>query len=138
MIKRGSHLVPKLYYAVTPVFILLDYIWGINIRVAVLDNYPLYKGLYYGFCIFCGVLIFLVPRSSSIVTLIESITVIMMTVLGVVLPYIQAYRQALDITNADFENINIIHPQYIINLVLAGWIAVFTFHKSLRELGMED
>ncbi len=132
-----GNFVPKLYYAITPVFILLDYFWGINIRVAVLDNYPLYKGLYYGFCILCGVIIFIVPRSSSIVTLIESIIVIMLTVLGVLLPYIQALTQAIDILNTDFENISIVHPQYIINLFLAGGIAFLTFHKSLRDLGLE-
>jgi hypothetical protein len=137
MSNRGNNFVPKLYYAVTPVFMMLDYIWGINIRVAVLDNYPLYKGLYYVFCILCGVIIYLVPRGSAIVTLIESIIIIMMTVLGVLLPYVQAVTQAADIMNADFDNISIVHPQYIINLVLVGGIAVLSFHKSLRELGLE-
>ncbi len=135
---RAVSLIPKLYYAITPVFILLDYIWGINVRVAVLDNFPLYKGLYYGFCIICGVLVFLVPRSSSIVALVESIIIIMLTVLGVMLPYIQILSESLDIMSTDFEKINIFQPQYIINLILAGGIAYMTFQKSLRELGFRD
>jgi hypothetical protein len=138
MDKKSGHLIPKLYYAITPAFIMLDYFCGINIRVAVLDNMPLYKGLYYGFCIICGVVIFLIPRSSSIVALIESIIIIMLTVLGVLLPYSQILSQANDILNADFEKINVFNPQYIANLVLAGSIAYITFRKSLRELGSSN
>jgi len=138
MKKNAGNFVPKLYYAVTPAFILLDYIWGINVRTAVLDNMPLYKGLYYGFCILCCIIVFLVPRSSSIVALTESIIIIMLTVLGVLLPYAQILSQAFDVMNMDFETINIFHPQYIINLFLAGGMSVLTFHKSLREIGIED
>ncbi len=131
-----GNLIPKLYYAITPAFILLDYIWGINVRVAVLDNYPLYKGLYYGFCILCGVIIYLVPRSSSFVALIESAIIIMLTVMGFLLSYVQTLSQAFDVMNADFETLNMFNPQYITNIFLAGGIACITFNKSLRELGI--
>jgi hypothetical protein len=135
---RAGNLIPKLYYAITPAFILLDYFCGINIRVAVLDNMPLYKGLYYGFCIICGIVIFLIPRSSSFIALIESIIIIMLTVLGVLLPYSQLLSQANDILNVDFEKINVLNPQYITNFVLAGSIAYITFKKSLRDMGIKD
>jgi len=52
---RGRYSIPSLYYYITPLFVLLDYGWGISVRVAVLDSMPLYKNLYYGFCILCGV-----------------------------------------------------------------------------------
>ncbi|MEJ2647552.1 MAG: hypothetical protein P8016_03970 [Sedimentisphaerales bacterium] len=136
MIKNTGNLVPKLYYSITPAFILLDYIWGINIRVSVLDNYQLYKGLYYGFCILCGVIIFLIPRSSPFVALIESIIILMMIVLGIFMPYIQSLRESFDILNDDFEKI-CMTSEHVINFVLAGLIAVFTFHKGLEELGLE-
>ena len=131
-----GNLIPKLYYAITPAFILLDYIWGINVRVAVLDNYPLYKGLYYGFCILCGIIIYLVPRSSSFVALIESAIIIMLTVMGFLISYVQTLSQAFDVMNADFETLNMLNPQYITNLFLAGGIVCVTFDKSLRELGI--
>ena len=137
MIKNTGNLVPKLYYAITPAFILLDYFCGINIRVSVLDNFPLYKGLYYGFCILCGVIIFLIPRSSPFVALIESIIIIVMIVLGVFMPYLQSITESFDILNADLETMYI-SPEHIINFVLAGSIAAFTFRKSLRELGFRD
>ncbi len=40
--------IPRLYYLVTLAFILLDYCGGISVRVAVLDNMPVYKNLYQG------------------------------------------------------------------------------------------
>ena len=131
-----GNLIPKLYYTITPAFILLDYIWGINIRVAALNNYPLYKGFYYGFCILCGVIIYLVPQSSPFVALTESAIIIMLTVISFLSSYVQIFSQAYDVMNADFETINILNPQYITNLFLAGGIACITFNKSMRELGI--
>jgi hypothetical protein len=131
-----GNLIPKLYYAITPAFILLDYIWGINVRIAILDNAPLYKGLYYIFCILCGIIIYLVPRSSSIVALIESAIIIILTVMGFLLSYAQILSQAFDVMNADFETINMLDPQYIANLFLAGGIASVILLKSQRELGI--
>ena len=135
MSKSSGNLVPKLYYAVTPIFILLDYFCGINVRVAVLDNAHFYKGLYYGFCILCGVIVFFLPKSSSFVALIESIMLIMLSILGLILPYTQFFSENFDVISPDFEKISIVQPNYIINLVLAGGIAIITFHKSIREIG---
>jgi hypothetical protein len=132
------NFIPKLYYAVTPLFILLDYVWHINVRVAVLDSEPLYKGLYYGFCILCGVAVYVVPRCSSVVALVESVIVFSMTVLSVFVPYVQVILQMDDILNADFQNVGILSVPYIVNLVLAGGMAALTFKKSLYELGISD
>jgi glucan phosphoethanolaminetransferase (alkaline phosphatase superfamily) len=130
--------VPKLYYAVTPVFILLDYVWHINVRVVVLDSYPLYKGLYYGFCVLCGVFVYVVPRCSSVVALVESAILFTMTILGIFISYAHAILQMDDVLNADIQTISIVIPPQVINLVLAGGMALWTFKRSLRELGISD
>ena len=132
MNKSAGNLVPRLYYAVTLLFILLDYACHINVRVAILDDELLYKSLYYGFCILCGFIIYLVPRYSSVVALLESIIVIFMTVLGLLIPYIRILSQMDDILNADFKYV--IDESYIINISMAGIIAIFTLRKSLDEL----
>ena len=134
MTKRAVNFIPKLYFAITPLFILLDYTCGINIRVAVLDDKPLYKGLYYAFCLLCGVTVYLVPRYSSIITFVESTIIIFMTVLGFLIPYIQILEQMDDILNADLQYVS---PPHIINLSIAGVIASFTLRKSLREIGID-
>lgn len=134
MSSSAGNLVPKLYYAIIPVFILLDYFWGINIRVAILDSEPLYKGLYYGFCIFCGVIVYIIPWCSSIVTLVESVIIIVMTILGVFIQYARTITQTDDILNTDFETIGLVGPEHVVNLCLIGVIATCTFKKSLVEL----
>ena len=64
--------IPRLYYLVTPAFILLDYFGGINVRVAVLDDMPVYKNLYYGFCVLCGVAVYFRARSRILVSVVET------------------------------------------------------------------
>jgi len=58
------------YFYITPLFILLDLIFGINVRVSALETMPLYKNLYYGFCILCGVCMYIIPRYSAVVALL--------------------------------------------------------------------
>lgn len=129
-----GNFVPKLYYTITPVFILLDYIWHINVRVAILDSEPLYKGLYYGFCIFCGVLVYIIPKCSAIVAFFESGIIFAMTVLGIFIPYARAISQMDDVLNADIQTISIVSPPQVVNLVLAVGIAFYTFRRSVDEL----
>lgn len=136
MSEQNKLLIPKIYFALTPAFILLDYFGGMNIRIAVLDSYPTYKGLYYGFCILCGIITFFIPRFSPVIALFESIAIYLMTILGVFVPYFQLIQHA-DL-NTDFQLENIMTAPYITNLVLAGFIAVFTFHTSLEVIGISD
>jgi hypothetical protein len=135
---HSGHTIPRLYYYITPLFILLDYFGGINVRVAVLDSMPLYKNLYYGFCIFCAFGMYIRPRYSAVVALFESSIIFLMTVLGVFLPYVQVVMQGDDILNANWEAADAFTVPRITNLLLSGIIALFAFHGSLRTLGISD
>jgi hypothetical protein len=134
MSSSARNFIPKLYYAITPVFFLLDYFLHINVRVTVLDSEPLYKGLYYGFCIFCGVVVYIIPWCSSIVALVESVIIIVMTILGIFIQYARTISQTDDILNMDFETIGLIGPEQVVNLAIVAVIASCTFSKSLSEL----
>jgi len=136
MSSSAGHFVPKLYYAITPVFILLDYFWNINVRVAILDSEPLYKGLYYGFCIFCGVVVFIIPQCARVVTLLESSIIFVMTIVGLFIPYARAISQMDDILNSDILTAGIIEPQHIVNLVLAGAVSLFIIKLNLKGFGI--
>ena len=136
MITGGRFVIPRLYYIITPLFILLDYFWGINIRVAILDSEPLYKGLYYGFCVLCGVVVFVVPHSSRVVTLLESSIIFIMTVVGLFIPYARAISQMDDILNSDILTAGIVEPPHIVNLVLAGGVSLFTLKINLKGFGI--
>ncbi len=136
MIIGGRFVIPRLYYIITPLFILLDYFWGINIRVAILDSEPLYKGLYYGLCVLCGVVVFVLPQSARVVTLFESSIIFIMTVTGLFVPYARAISQMDDILNSDIMTAGIIEPPHIVNLVLAAGVSLFTIKMNLKGFGL--
>jgi len=124
------------YFYITPLFILLDYILGINIRISALETMPLYKNLYYGFCILCGICMYVIPRYSAVVALLESSINIMMLVLGIFLPYIRTITALMDdVLGADFtalaESLKI---QPMANLFIVGSCLILTFRKSIETI----
>ncbi len=129
------HSIARWYYYITPLFILLDYIWGVNVRVTILDSMPLYKSLYYGFCILCGVGMYIVPQYFAVVALLESTIIFTMVVLGIFVPYVQNILYVDDILTADFKAMEAsLNIQPIVNLVLAGSVAIFVFRQSIRTI----
>jgi hypothetical protein len=132
--KFVRYSIPRLYYLVTPAFILLDYFGGISVRVAVLDGMPVYKSLYYGFCILCGVAVYFLPESSAIVALFESPVNLLITILGLVLPYVDRIQRADDILNMDGSLVPEFSLPYVTNLLLAAGISTFAFLQANKAL----
>ncbi len=128
--------VARWYFYITPLFILLDYFGGVNVRVSALEAMPLYKNLYYGFCILCGICMYIVPRYSAVVTLFESIINFGMIVFSIFVPYIQNIQNMIyadDILNADFKAMEAsINAQSIVNLLIVGSFVILTFRKSIE------
>jgi len=130
---RWGYAIPRFYYVMTPGFILLDYVVGFNIRTAVLDAMPLYKNLYYGFCILCGVVVFVLPRASAVVALVESSIMVLITLTSVFLPLFEAIRQVMDLSG-DWKAAEAFSIEGATNLMMSGSIAVVAFHLNLAAL----
>ncbi|NQT02878.1 MAG: hypothetical protein HQ580_12695 [Planctomycetes bacterium] len=124
------------YFYITPLFILLDLIFGINVRVSALETMPLYKNLYYGFCILCGICMYIIPRYSAVVALFESSINIMMLVLGIFLPYIRTITALMDdVLGADFQALEeSLKVQPMVNLFIVGSCLILTFRKSIETI----
>lgn len=126
--------IARWYFYITPLFILLDYLWGISIRVVALDSVPQYKGFYYGFCVFCGVVMFIFPRYSFLPALFESTINFAMIAISLFMVYIHGI---LGIAETDV-GLDAMYAKFnvysITNLLLAGSCAVFTFKKGLLIL----
>ncbi|MBN2593020.1 MAG: hypothetical protein JXA81_05885 [Sedimentisphaerales bacterium] len=135
---EARQTIPKLYYYITPIFILLDYVLGISIRVTVLDSMPMYKNLYYGFCILCGVFVYTVPKLTPAVALFESSINFLITVLAVFMPYINFISKTDDYLMADLPAAAGFDTPHIVNILLAGTIAILGFHGSIKILGIHD
>jgi hypothetical protein len=126
----------KWYFYITPLFILLDYIFGINVRVSALETMPLYKNLYYGFCILCGICMYIIPRYSAVVALFESTINIMMLVLGIYLPYIRTITTLMDdVLGVDFKALEeLLKVQPMVNLFIVAFCLLLTFRKSIETI----
>lgn len=133
MTTRVGHAIPRLYYLVTPAFILLDYLAGINIRVAALDAMPVYKNLYYGLCVLCGVVVFVLPAASAVVAFVESTIVIFLTVPAVFRPLVENVERFADL-DADWQAAGAFQVEGTLNLLMAAVIAVLAFRMSLSAL----
>ena len=129
MNESKRYLIPRFYYFVTPAFVLLDYFGGLNIRVAVLDELPLYKNLYYGLCVLCGVIVFVRPWITPIVALCESTVNLLMTILSMFLPYLRNLEQVADL-NGDWKAAETFGGEGLTNVLLAGIIAAIAFKES--------
>ena len=124
------YAIPRYYYLLTPAFMTLDYAAGVNVRTAVLDALPVYKNLYYGFCVLCGVIVFVLPRASIVVALVESTIMIAMTAARVLLPLLSAVECVEDI-GGDWRMAESIGFEGVANLMMSGTIAVVAFHLNL-------
>ncbi len=133
MRKFKRYFIPRWYYYATPLFILLDYLAGINVRVTALESMPLYKNIYYGFCIFCGVLIFISPRYSPIVTILESVINILMMILLLFMPYVLCIMQE-DILGEGLQNAVAFNPLHYLNILLIGFVSFFAFRANIRKV----
>ncbi len=128
------HFIPRWYYYATPLFILLDYLAGINVRVSALDAMPLYKYAYYGFCILCALCIYISPKYSPIVALLESGINFLMIIFLLFLPYAILISNTEDVLSQDWSFPQMFTAQRIVNLAFAGFVAVFAFRASIHRV----
>jgi hypothetical protein len=126
--------VTSLYYYVTPLFILADYVWGFNVRVAFLDAYPAYKGLYYGFCVACGVGVYAIPRCSPLVALFEGSINVVLAILALLLPYIRFLEHADEVVDGNFDTTMLLSAEPGINVLMAGFIAVLALKAIISQV----
>ena len=116
------------YYGATILFVLIDFGFGVNVRAAFLEPWPLARIAYYGFCIAClGAMIWR-PAWSTLVGTVESLVTLVALILSVGI-------RVMVPSDAIFgENAKILTYQEIINFVLSGYIAYFAWTHGLKRL----
>ena len=124
------------YFYITPLFILLDYFLGLNIRVSALDSAPVYKNLYYGFCVLCGIGVFIAPGYSTIVALFESTINFIMLIVGFFLQYMQTVTSLMDdVTGSDFKAVeDSLTAESMTNFAIVGFFLILTFRTSVDTI----
>jgi len=116
----NSARVFRIYYAATAVFLLLDYVLGINIRLASLDTLPGWRAAYYVVCFGCLGLLMWRPAWSLWVTTTESLLTLSMLIISM-------GARVFTVSDAMLETgTGVVTGEEIVNFIIAGgaaWIA---------------
>lgn len=114
------------YYWSIFFFMILDYGFGINIRITGFIYHPTLKFLYYIFCISCLFLIYKFPSKSARIGLIESTTNIVILIFSIYLPMFSA---ADLVESGQLDRLGIT-TEKVINMVFAGTINAMAFYYN--------
>ena len=124
---RNDRILPW-YYAGTALFVLLDYVFSINVRVAFLEDWPAARVTYYGFCFACLALIMRRPAWSTLIGTIESLVTLVALILGM------AVRVIVPNDAIFSENVPIVTTQEIVNFLISGSMAYYAWITGTRRL----
>lgn len=116
------------YYGATVVFLLLDYVVGINVRVAFLEPLPAARAAYYAICFACLGLMIWRPDWTVLIGTFESLVTLVALIFSMALRVIVP-------TDAIFvENASFVTPQEMINFLIAGSVAYLAWVRGLKAL----
>lgn len=120
----------RLYYAATAVFLLLDYLFGINVRLASLEMFPGWRAIYYLFCFGCLGLMVWRPAWTLWIATSESLITLSMLIVSM-------GTRVFTITDTMLSTgAGIITTEEIVNFVIAGgvaWLAWFRGTMAIKN-----
>jgi hypothetical protein len=116
------------YYAATALFVVLDVVLDINVRVAFLEPWPMLRLAYYGFCFACLAVTWWRPAWAAWIGTGESLAVVVALIMSMGIRVMVPNDAILG------ENVSIVTYQEIINFLLAGFMAYFAFVGGLQHL----
>ena len=118
----------RAYYAATVLFLLLDYLGGINVRVAFLDPWPLWRGIYYLACLGCLGLIAWRPGLTTLVTTMESLLILGALIISTGARVMTLSESALTST-PDF-----VTTEELVNFAIVGFAAWYGWFRGTEAL----
>lgn len=118
----------RAYYAATAVFLLLDLVFDINIRIAFFESVPVLRAAYYGVCFTCLGLMLWRPSWTVIISAFESLVTLIALILSMGIRTMLITDEMLD-GHASF-----ISMQEVANFVISGGFAYIAWFKGMDEL----
>jgi len=124
----ASRGVIVVYYAATALFLMLDYGLGLNVRLAFLDAYPVWRAAYYGSCFLCLAAILWRPAAAVIVATLESLVTMVALILHM-------WLRVMGMTHGTLETSSgLVTMPEIINFLISGSFAYFTWSRGMKAL----
>ena len=117
------------YYGATILFVILDFAFDFNIRLAFLDNYPGWRVAYYIFCYGCLALMLWRPQWSALIGTAESLLTLSLLIISM--------GARIMIVNEDMitSGRGMVTMQEVVNFAIASTIAYTAYSRSVREIG---
>ncbi len=107
------------YYIATPLFWLVGVIWGVNVRVAFLDDFPAGRNAYYLLCFVLGIVMLRSPSYASRLAFAESAANLGLLILSVAVWYLRM----LDWAQGPSVAVRAVTPTELVNFVLTTVVA---------------
>lgn len=115
----------RAYYIATPLFLIIELLSGISLRVPIFLSMPL-RCFYYGCCFACGTVCYLRPRATPAVALIESSLNIGVVFIGFGAAMIKAAYLVAETTTVP----EVLTVKGVINFVVVGTVWIISFYHS--------
>ncbi|MFN2567456.1 MAG: hypothetical protein ABR499_20865 [Gemmatimonadaceae bacterium] len=128
----AAFLVRAVYWS-TPLFVALDFFYGVSLRIPFLDALPGARAVYYALDLACGVAVAAWPRWTAVVGLAESSVSIALLVVCTGAAYIGMLESA---ASPDVVIANPFTPQAVASLVLSAAVlgASYVLHTATSSL----
>ncbi|MDQ3950626.1 MAG: hypothetical protein M3282_09780 [Gemmatimonadota bacterium] len=126
----SASLVRAVYWS-TPLFIALDLVYGVSLRIPFLDALPGAKAVYYALELACAVAIAGRPRWIGAIGFGESVVNISLLVLSTGAAYLGALESA---ASPDVVIANPFTPQAVASLALSATVLAASYTLHSREL----
>jgi hypothetical protein len=124
----------RAYYLGTPLFWLLDYWFGVRIRVAFLDDLPALRYGYYLLCFGIGIIAIQAPRYASRLAFFESAANLGLIIVSVGIWYLRM----IDWAGSPSAMVPVITPWELVNFVLAAATAAVSYVMRSLDAGAES
>ena len=92
--KAGRFVLLRFYYILTPLFLVMELIWGIKVRVPLIMENAELRYAYYGVCFAFGVICYFRHKLTAMLAMIESAINIALLCCGFYLAVVSAYEYA--------------------------------------------
>ncbi len=124
----SSQSVMRSYYLATVLFLLLDIVFNVNVRIAFLDSQDTLRALYYAIIFTCMVLILWRPGWTVVISVVESLVLLVALILNM------GMRTML-VSDAMLESgTGFVTMPEIFNFMITGSIAYLAFMQGMKDL----
>ena len=121
----------RFYYVGTAVFLLLDYLFGINVRLASLDAFPGWRAIYYLVCFACLGLMIWRPAWTLWVATSESLITLSMLIISMGARVFTLSDTMLS------QGTGLITSEEIINFMISGGVAWIAWQRGTMAIQKE-